>query len=177
MNSTLWFYVSMYTRYNMELGVTNLVQCFKCQKFGYRQTCSLGVMYVKCGVKDHSDAICQRPMCDMNYTTLISLVCPSFCRRVQFTKSKLKRASHSWRLKEVFQLQLKSGNVTYANGPTECQYKEWTPSFNLTQLGWRFVRYGYEVPSCANMRGRLIVLMYRKALYLAAIWMQRISVN
>ena len=84
----------------MELSVRNLVQCFKCQKFGYKQTyCSLDITYLKCGVKDHSDAICQRPVCDMNYTALISLDCTYFCRRVQFTECKLKRASHSWRLK------------------------------------------------------------------------------
>ena len=91
---------SVYTRYNIELGVMNLVQRFKYEKFGYKQTCcSLDVTYLKCGVKDHSDAICQRHMCDMNYTTLISRDCPSFCRRVQFTKSKLKRACYSWRIK------------------------------------------------------------------------------
>ena len=83
-----------------QLSVMNLVQCFKWQKSGYKQTCcSLDVTYLKCGVKDRSDAICQRPMHYMNYTTLISLDCPSFCRRVQFTKSKLKRACFSWRLK------------------------------------------------------------------------------
>ena len=86
--------------YNMEIGVMNLVQCLKCHKFGYKQTCcSLDITYLKCGVKDHSDAICQRPVCDMNYTALISLDCTYFCRRVQFTECKLKRASHSWRLK------------------------------------------------------------------------------
>jgi len=81
LNSNLWFYVSVHTRYNVELGVTNLVQCFKFQKFGYKQTCcSLDVMYLKYGVKDHSDAVFQRPMCNVNYTTL-------------------KMACYSWRLK------------------------------------------------------------------------------
>jgi hypothetical protein len=123
--SNIWFYVSVYARYNMELGVTNLVQCFICQKFGYKQTCCcLDVTYMKCGVKDHGDAICQSPMCNMNYSTLISLDWPSFCRGVQFTKSKLKSACYSWRLKGLFQLQLKPRNVTCAKGPTECQYKE-----------------------------------------------------
>ena len=73
--------------------------------------------------------------------------------------------------KEVFQLQIKSRNVTCANGPTECQYKEWTPYFNLTQLAWRFVRYAREVPGCANMHSSVIILFYRKLWYLAAIWM------
>ena len=83
----------------MELGAMNLVQCFKCQKFGYKQTCcSLDVTNLNC-VKERSDAICQRPVCNMNYTTLISVDCPSFCRGVQFTKSKLKRTCYSWRLK------------------------------------------------------------------------------
>jgi len=125
LNSNLWLYVSVYTRYNMELGVTNLMQCFKCQKFGYKQTCcSLDVTYLKCGVKDHSDAICQRPVCDMNYATLISLDCSFFCRRVQFTIPKLKRACYSWRLKGNVPTLVKSRNVTCANGPTECQYKK-----------------------------------------------------
>ena len=84
----------------MGLGVMNLVQCFKCQKFGYKETCcSLDVMYLKCGVKDHGDVICQSPMCNMNYSALIQLDCPTFCRGVQFTKSKLKMACYSWRLK------------------------------------------------------------------------------
>jgi len=53
--------VTVYTRY-VELSVMNLVHCFKCQKFGYKQTsCRLDVKYLKCGGKAHSDAIFQRP--------------------------------------------------------------------------------------------------------------------
>jgi len=65
--------------HKIQHGTRNLVQCFKCQKFEYKQTCcSLDITYLKCGVKDHSDAICQRPVCDMNCTALISVDCPYF---------------------------------------------------------------------------------------------------
>jgi hypothetical protein len=120
----------VYTKYDMELGVTDLVQCFKCQNFGYNQSCcSLDVMYLKCGVKDYSDAICQRPMCDMNYTTLISLDCPAFCRRVQFTKSKLKRASYSWRLKR---------NIPTPVKVQECYMCKWTNRMSVQRMNLIF---------------------------------------
>jgi len=36
------------------------------------------------------------------------------------------------------------------------------PIFQSDTAGLKVFRYAHEVPSCANMHGRFIILMYRK---------------
>jgi hypothetical protein len=52
----------LYTRFHVKPYLPNSMRCFRCQKFGHKQTRCTSDICPKCGMKDHGDTICSWPI-------------------------------------------------------------------------------------------------------------------